>query len=525
MPYGDDNQFIFDSFLQYVDSIFSFWNPKSNFFKSWPLSYSVLTVMFNTFEQNVIPYRILNLILHLGNSFLFLSFLKKIKPSGKDGGYFIVFLLFLIHPISYFTHNWIFQIKTLLCMFFTLLFLNLIERKKKDDNLIELGAFTSFILAINSKIACVLLPFYLLTKRENYKTRIGHLSITAIYFLVSGYYGLVNVKGIDSFFEEKTRASQSIVEYPNSGKVSEDEPDGPELKSYVGVPFKEQLRHSLQNLGGQFTKLESLREKSLLSLFTFGRYMASTVGISTFALLYESNYESLNIYNFVVFPLMGFLFLLFSFSKDRIKETGLLLIFFIPVSGLFYIPYMKYSYISHHWFYMALPFALTLIIFDRSKWVKLIVCSSICTHFLVTSFNLTSTEKAIDYSLNKVKNPLLFAYKMETFEKQKRYEGGHKMAQMLAMANGEDTPITTKTKLRMSIEGPLDNSLVRDLREYLNFLISTDKEIKASIFLDKLGKALSYEERVLYRAMLQTKIRKNSKSNLEKVHEIFFSTK
>ncbi len=36
LPYGDDNVFVFDSYLQNVPDVLSFWDPYSNFFKSWP---------------------------------------------------------------------------------------------------------------------------------------------------------------------------------------------------------------------------------------------------------------------------------------------------------------------------------------------------------------------------------------------------------------------------------------------------------------------------------------------------------
>lgn len=525
LPYGDDNFYIFDSYLQYVDSIFAFWDPTSNFFKSWPLTYSVLTLMFKTFEQNVLPYRLLNLSLHIANSFLIFSFFKQSQKSITKQDLYLIFLLFLIHPISFFTHNWIFQVKTLLSMFFSLIFLNVVERKEPGQKSFEFGAFISFFLAINSKIACVLLPFYLLFKRKNYKTRTTQISIVLVYLLTSGYYGLINLKGINSFLNEKVKSEQSIVEYPKSKKADDTEQAAPKLKSYTDASLKEQLMDSLGTFGKQLSKMDSMIEKTLLSVFTFGKYINSTLGLDTFTILSEANIESLRPSTFFKFALISFLFIFIFVSKGHLLSLGLLFTFFIPVSGLFYVPYMKFSYTAHHWFYMSLPFALAILIINRNRWTKLVLVSTICTQFLITSFNLTTTERIIDFSLNRVINPALYAYKMETLQRQSRIEDTRNLASLLAEAKAEDSPTTTLIKFKMSAKLNDPKYLKPDLKEYLNHTLISDEEVKTSIFLDKFTSSLSEEELALYRAMVLAKLKKDSKINLNELQDIFLSEK
>ena len=87
LPYGDDNVFVFESYLQDVPSIFNFWDPYSNFFRSWPLSFSVFSLLLKGFGKNIFVFRLVNALLHILNAYIF-------KKTIMVKSYIIIFKLY-----------------------------------------------------------------------------------------------------------------------------------------------------------------------------------------------------------------------------------------------------------------------------------------------------------------------------------------------------------------------------------------------------------------------------------------------
>lgn len=168
----DDFRLIIDnSFIQNIDNFFKVANPRNLFdvlpivCGARPLAVISLMIDFFIFGQNPFGYHLINLILHSFNAvllFLFVFNLTKNKITGL-----ISALFFSIHPIQSEVVNIASFRADLLFVFFTLVFLNLInifknikENKKK---LIIIFMFLVFIGALFSKENAVVIPLVLLS--------------------------------------------------------------------------------------------------------------------------------------------------------------------------------------------------------------------------------------------------------------------------------------------------------------------------------------------------------------------------
>lgn len=510
LPYGDDNIYVFDNYLMDVPSIWDFWKPYNDYFKSWPLVHTVFAALLKTFGFEVLVYRFLNIGIHIANAFMFSALFRLWKPGAKQSEHYLLFTLFLIHPISFITFNWVFQLKTLLCMFFSLACLYCLERTKTKAYPWAGVALISFLLAINSKIACVLLPLYLLPQWKKFKNKGVFVAICATFFAASLYYGLVNLKGINSFFKERALSEKPITEYAQdvekvkvvSGENDAESPQDFLPSNYYFVSFRNQLLDSAASLKNQFSAGEDIKQKLVLSMFTFGRYVNSSLGLNRYAIVYEPNWVSLSPGVIIPFVFCGFLFLWMFFDKSRWRELTLLLLFFIPVSGLFYVPYMKFSYIADHWFYMSLPFLLTLTIVNRPNILKLTVAGIIGIQFLSVCVDFTSTSKITKRSLDIYKNPFLISYMIEEAEKRHEYQDAYNLIDEYVAAKGGENENSIKTKLRLNLEHLKNDQLPGDLKRFIDYSIAK-KDIHTALgFLGQFGHYLPQEQLALYQNLL-----------------------
>lgn len=434
LPWGDDHTFIFTDFIKNAQSPFVFWDPRSVYFKSWSLSYSILWSLLQIFGDDVFFFRFLNLSLHIANAILIHKLAESCFQFKDQKNLFLVFLLFLFNPISLMTINWIFQIKTLLSLFFGLLTLYWIH--KKDSSPLKKTCFTIlfYFLAINSKIAVVILPIYLLSKYKNYENK-KHFGITVtIMLLMSTYYGLVNIKGINAIYEEKQNTEKSVVEYKDIGKD-----ESADIKTtqerYLNqeeLELTQEMKSSLDTLGKQISNKKHLTEKILLSFYTFGRYFSHTIGITSYSILYEQNLYSLEALHFLGFAIIGFLILYLLISRGITDSLKLTICFFIPISGFFYVTYMKISYISDHWFYLSLPFMLMCLINSFPKKIMYVITAIVLTQSIITSIEYSSSEKLIASSFAKYNNRFAKEYLVKQAMYVEDYENAYKFTKEIA---------------------------------------------------------------------------------------------
>lgn len=501
LPYGDDNAFIFKSYLLGVPSVFDFWNPYSNFFKSWPLPYSIFTLLLRSFGENIIIYRVINIALHIVNCFLFRRVLSSIRPSTSGNERFILFSVFLIHPISLITFNWVFQLKTLLCVTFSLLTILGIHRVLTSSKWV-LTTLMSFFFALNSKIACVLLPFYGLFLIKKSKNKASFGALTALMLLMSLYYGLINVKGINSFYVEKIASEKSPIEYSdNIEKIHNPEQSKPQ--TYIGIDLSHQLSDSAKSVSEQLLNPDDLFDKYIISMFNFGRYIASAIGLNLYSISYEPTWVSLANHTLIYFICASLIFFIFFVSTQRWKELALLLIFFIPISGFFYVPYMKYSYIADHWIYPALPFLLSFFVIGRNQKVKIALVLIIGAQFLATTFSFRTTTNITQLSLERYNNPFLISYLIEEAEDRGDYNEAYALTNRYIEQKGIFDDFGIKTKLRINLSYLKNDLLQKDAMEFIEFSIAKNRIQVAKEMVDKLKSIIPSEKVPQYQLIIK----------------------
>lgn len=163
-PLWDDWFFIFKAQNLKINNPLVYWGFGS-YNRSWPMFYSVLWVITRLFSQNYIFYHLVSLLLHSINTFLIYKILKKLKGVNTE----LISLLYLVHPLHFFTVAWMIQLKTLLCVFFfliaTIFFLKYNENNTKKNFYLSL-VFFAFSLASKAAFAPILvLVLFLKEKR------------------------------------------------------------------------------------------------------------------------------------------------------------------------------------------------------------------------------------------------------------------------------------------------------------------------------------------------------------------------
>jgi len=155
--YIQENPFIRDFSINRIKAIFS-----SFYFSNYhPLTTLTYLIEFKCFGLNPLPFHILNVALHLLNTWL--VFILAERLSGKKITGILVSLLFAIHPMHVESVAWISERKDLLYTTFYLLslmlYLRYLEFKKAK---FYIGAVLLFIFSLLSKSAAVTLPVLLI---------------------------------------------------------------------------------------------------------------------------------------------------------------------------------------------------------------------------------------------------------------------------------------------------------------------------------------------------------------------------
>ena len=208
--FWDDERFIFSnpSFIQ-APHWYSFWDNSSDFYKAWPLGYSIFWVFVKQFSiSSVATYKIINILIHSLNAFLVYHFLKKLKFKSV----LLPALLFLIHPLNVESVSWIFQLLNLLSLTFllvSLMFFNDFLSKNKFY-LIFLST-TFFLFSLWTKSIALLAPFLFLALLWVNKSKAKYYLILFPYFLLSLFVGMNNVRGTSLLAQNQKKGALSSL--------------------------------------------------------------------------------------------------------------------------------------------------------------------------------------------------------------------------------------------------------------------------------------------------------------------------
>ena len=193
--FWDDERFIFlnPEVLQ-APHWYSFWIFKSEFFKSWPLGYSIFYVLIKYSTLNSLNFfKSLNIIFHAINAFLVYRIIKKFNFHYP----ILISLIFLIHPLNVEVVSWIFQLLTILAMtFFLLSFLNLIKFLKLKKLRYYIGSLLFFLFSLWTKSIALFSPCLFVLIFWLYRSKLKSYLLLTPFFLLSLYIGFFNIRGI-----------------------------------------------------------------------------------------------------------------------------------------------------------------------------------------------------------------------------------------------------------------------------------------------------------------------------------------
>lgn len=362
LPFSDDYHFVFKYYhLKSAPHPFVFFNPWSVYFKSWAFTYSVLWVMFRMFGEQVVFYRLVNLTLHFTNHLLFKKILERQKEIPENIR-LLLGLVFLFHPLTVLTTSWIFQLKTLLAVFFFLVFYLLFQKLDIKLHRNKVKLFFLFWLSLVSKVVVIFYPLYLFIKLFIDKADESKIWFAMTLCFLCFFYGVLNIKGISQLKQElgflKVRdakeAKAHLTRRSETVKVSSS------ISSDINLP--KEITIGISNYSKSF---DDLAARYAIMLQNTGRFGLFSFGINNYFPFYEDNTETATNKLYFVYGFLGVIIILLLF---RLKNDFFFTAFFIflPISGLFYVPYMKFSYLSDHWFYPGVIF----ILLGMAKYLK-----------------------------------------------------------------------------------------------------------------------------------------------------------
>lgn len=357
-PLWDDWFFIFKSWTLNHASPFDFWK-WGEFRRSWPVFYSILSVMLKIWKEDVFYYHLFSLTLHALNTFLFYKILQKL---GR-GYSLLLSAIYLVHPLHFFTIVWIVQLKTLLASFFFLLSLNLyIKEQRTLISYIASIVFFAFSLLSKSVFAplIILMPFL---KKER---------VRLIPFMVIGLYSI----GLTAWSSFLSR-----------------------LLALVPRTFLAEA-YALEKASNLISNSSSLSEKwndLVLAAVNFSKYLAYTVYPWDNLLVHPSTQVDGSIWQLVgvylSFFVLAFILMTLYRKKDFVGLTGIIffIISLVPLCGMIPIPIFHYSNFVEYW--LSVPFLGLLLALSRFEtklnWV-LFGCAMVVFY---TGITFTSARK------------------------------------------------------------------------------------------------------------------------------------
>lgn len=368
-PFGDDFVYIFSKLdIANAPSPFSYWELDSKYFKSWPLTFSIIWMLKYVFSDNFEYYRILNLLIHFFNIVL----IYKIMRIKKVPNPLIIAAFIAFHSLNVVSIFWIFQIKTIFSSFFILLAIYLYLNSNK-----KLGYFTLFISFLIKTVG-VLIPFAFVKLRSK-STLILFLALSII--AAFGIYGLSSNDPLSS------------------------------VKSTSHFYF-ETISFDLI-----FTKINFI----VLSIV---QYILHFVGILQSQLIYS--FRTFNSYELVAYSLVFSIFIFDLFKNYKDFFLRLFILSIIPVIGIIMIPYQKFTPFSDHWYYLAnIFFSIYILnkIFKSDKLKPLFYILFIAQILSTTYFTyrLRDTEKYLVKMQLKQRHPLRDEFLVELYKYQKNY--------------------------------------------------------------------------------------------------------
>lgn len=384
-PFSIDHEYWLTKVRHIPNPLYS-WLPWSPYYKSWPLTYTILWTYLKVFGESVVYLRFFNLIIHFLNFLVFHNIVKKMDGIKKYTR--PLSLLFLFAPVSVLTISWGFQIKTLLAVLFLLLAVNKCYSKNAFKSRDHILIFLLFFLSLMSKVVAILFPIYYLfhfKKEIKSKTafKVSFLSLAMTAIIV----GLLNIKGVAYFVQEADIIKKELFEEHKEKPITHSDIKDQNITNEIKI--------STQSYIASISSLSKIRDKQIVAVQNFGRLLLESIGVFQYHPFYEENQETLKRNSIYIYTALGVLLLTFGIFRFN-SQFILIVCLFIPISGYLYVPYMKYSFSSDHWFYPCVPFVLLFLASQlKNKYLWTTIMIAVSSNYLFTLYNYRSFSHAL----------------------------------------------------------------------------------------------------------------------------------
>ena len=289
----------------------------------WPLSYSLFWAWWRLWGDQPLAFHLLNLAVHLGNTFLLVALLLRLKLRQP----WLIAALFLCHPINVEAVAWIFQLKTTLAMALALLTACIfVDACRSRRNVLYGLSVVLFALSLLAKTSAVMLPVLFLLFVLQQRPELGlrrALAYVSPHAAVALVLGLIAVR-----FQAAA----------------------PEQPEWHGV-----VPHVLQ----------------IVTVFWF--YLGKALWPAPLALFYPKWSLSglmpwLAVGMTVAFGLMLVRWRVRPLAKRIFMASCTYALLLLPALGLVPLPFMRLAWVADHWQYLALPALLAVVVdaADRS---------------------------------------------------------------------------------------------------------------------------------------------------------------
>lgn len=322
-PLWDDWVFIFNSHTMKNVRPIEFWL-WGDYRRSWPVFYTTLSAMIKNWGNDVYKYHLTSVLLHASNSFLVFKILKKLNGNNA----FFLSLIYLIHPLQFFSVAWIVQLKTLMAIFFFLIALSFfIKNVKNSSRAAYLLSILFFALSLFSK--SVFMPIGLIMFFFKDRIRMVPFMLLCVYSLTITMWSThiknyIRTTHIPSFLVSNVIAQEQV--------------------------FKDVTKTDSE----EKTKRYPLDEV-VLTFNNFNKYILFIIYPWEVLLVNQTTSVTYSFYEMlstsIVLCLIAFLFLKLKDWDDWISIYSLFffLITIVPLCGLIFIPIFQYSNFVHYW--------------------------------------------------------------------------------------------------------------------------------------------------------------------------------
>lgn len=348
-----------------------FFRLDSGFYKSWPITASVIW-LFNQIHLGTIPiFKATTWILHIANAILMARFFKSMRAW--------IFAFFLFHPVAFLTLSWAFQFSAELSIFFALASWLSIEqaslRKSVPFSLLGTALLAGSLLT-KPWAGLLVLSAPILILRSTLNEREPRTKSSRV-FIFSVLTWIVICGSLASRALEMSQSGLAYFPAETPHRIEFETGVSPSSSpSQVIDERAAQERLSLS------TSDATLRKTLFLGDTAF-KYLTMLIGVSSYSVIDKRPTEfSLKTIGGLAVILIGLGLLAFAvFARKQYEPSPqwlarpLLWTFagWLPISGLFYLPHMKISFTSPHYGLLILPgaamlFGATLEKFEVQNW-------------------------------------------------------------------------------------------------------------------------------------------------------------